>query len=59
VPVKLMQHVPNGQCPWHPTMDGLKSERLARRYLALPGEPVICASKAATAVRKLSGMTLV
>jgi hypothetical protein len=59
VPVKLMQHVPNGECPWHTTIDGPKSKRFARRYLALPGEPVICASKAATAVRKLSGMTLV
>ena len=38
---------------------GLKSEKFVRGYLALPGEPVICASKAATAVRKLSGMTLV
>ncbi len=28
-------------------------------YFAFPDKPVICASKAATAVRKLSGMTLV
>ncbi len=45
--------------PLAPTIDGLKSEKRVRGYLALPAEPVICASKAATAVRKLSGMTLV
>jgi hypothetical protein len=42
-----------------PTIDGSNEGKICRGYLALSGEPVICASKAATAVRKLSGMTLV
>jgi hypothetical protein len=36
-----------------------KTERCAtRRYFAFRGVPVICASSAVTAARKLSGMTL-